>query len=379
MTIVFQNHGEIPLEAFTSFGVNAKESANAIGEFGTGLKYAVAVVLRLGGRIRLWRGDREYEFYTKQHDFRGKTFDWVRMRRRTGLGRWTSARLPFTTELGKKWEAWQAVREIEANCRDEGGSSRSVAGGNIVAEAGVDFRVNENETTIAVDCDEFEDAYEKLSEIFLPEYHHLILETSHLQIFRGRSNSIFFRGLKVTELRHPSLFTYNFKQGVWLTEDRTSKYPFSDDMNIRTTLMQTDCDEIIRTLIRVGTDERVHEMYLDWDAQTERTSPALLSALRSKKTGGGGWSGFGLSRLSTYYDHLAATPKISEETEVDVTAPIGSWLRAMGGLTRAGDPECDALAVLIHGTLQEAGWVFSEDGDNDLGSDTDEDGEEVSF
>ena len=38
--IVFENAGEIDPRLFALIGVNVKESENAIGFFGTGLKYA---------------------------------------------------------------------------------------------------------------------------------------------------------------------------------------------------------------------------------------------------------------------------------------------------------------------------------------------------
>tara|TARA_R110000787_G_scaffold631_4_gene2336 strand:- start:164 stop:427 length:264 start_codon:yes stop_codon:yes gene_type:complete len=84
--LIFQNDGVLPIEGFTTFGMSAKPgSTNPIGKFGTGLKNAVAIILRLGGSITVWRGDLEYVFYTRSEDFRGKSFDKVRMKRRRAL------------------------------------------------------------------------------------------------------------------------------------------------------------------------------------------------------------------------------------------------------------------------------------------------------
>ena len=47
--VAFRTPGLIPIEAFTSTGVNVKIHDNPIGHFGTGLKYAVAVLLREAG------------------------------------------------------------------------------------------------------------------------------------------------------------------------------------------------------------------------------------------------------------------------------------------------------------------------------------------
>lgn len=56
MSVVqFRTPGLIPLEAFDTMGISAKVGDHPIGRFGTGLKYAVAVILREGGIIRLFR------------------------------------------------------------------------------------------------------------------------------------------------------------------------------------------------------------------------------------------------------------------------------------------------------------------------------------
>ena len=51
--ITFHSPTILPIEAATTMGVSVKESDNAIGKFGTGLKYAIAGVLRLGGTIAM--------------------------------------------------------------------------------------------------------------------------------------------------------------------------------------------------------------------------------------------------------------------------------------------------------------------------------------
>jgi hypothetical protein len=46
--VVFENPGEIDAAAIRTFGVSVKEGENPIGFFGTGLKYAIAILLRTG-------------------------------------------------------------------------------------------------------------------------------------------------------------------------------------------------------------------------------------------------------------------------------------------------------------------------------------------
>lgn len=104
--LVFKNPGHIDPVSITTFGISAKDTESAIGMFGTGLKYAVAVLLRNGYKITIYSGDKTYEFDVANNDVRNKTFNHVTMN-----GEFIS----FTTELGKFWEPWMAVRELVCN------------------------------------------------------------------------------------------------------------------------------------------------------------------------------------------------------------------------------------------------------------------------
>ena len=52
----FYNAGIINEISITTFGINAKNDDSAIGYFGTGLKYAIAVLLRNGHEIKIKSG-----------------------------------------------------------------------------------------------------------------------------------------------------------------------------------------------------------------------------------------------------------------------------------------------------------------------------------
>jgi hypothetical protein len=71
--IIFENGGIIERAAIFTMGVNVKENAQPIGHFGTGLKFAIATILRNGGEIQIFCGDAEViTFYTQQEVVRGK-------------------------------------------------------------------------------------------------------------------------------------------------------------------------------------------------------------------------------------------------------------------------------------------------------------------
>lgn len=332
--IVFDNSGIVPIEAFTTFGMSAKPSSmNPIGKFGTGLKYAVAVTLRLGGTFKLFRGNEEYEFYTLDVDFRGKTFAKVRMRRRKDLfGKWRYEALPFTTELGKHWKAWMAVRELEANCRDEEGVSWHTNSSSVANNAVSDC------TRIVVECPEIEEAYNNLNNIFLPVDRVPIYEDDRVRIYEGPSEHIFYRGMRVTDLRKRSLYTYEMKS-VFLTEDRTSQYSFLDNLNIMKSLMACNNRKIVDNI--VANSEGHHEATFEWDGKSPKVSNAWFPALtRAGITG----------RFATMRDNLHFGIASDEDVEIELT--VAEWERVLAAVLEHGDPVFDKIKK----QLTDAGW-----------------------
>jgi hypothetical protein len=204
----------IPIDAFTTFGLNAKpNSDNPIGHFGTGLKYAVAIILRFGGHLQLVVNGVEYEFYTTDKDFRGKQFQQIRMRkRRRGILSWgRSEALAFTTELGKNWGLWQAFRELESNTRDENGTS--------MANQAIDT----HGSYITVTCPGFYEVTQETNQVFLDKKGPKVFENRHMTIYEGESNFLYYRGVRVHDMHYPARYTYDFKKGhVKLSEDRSA-------------------------------------------------------------------------------------------------------------------------------------------------------------
>lgn len=140
MTTTFYTPNPIPIEALTTFGVSAKECDNPIGYFGTGFKYATAVILRAGGRVTVHNGPDTYAFSARPKEIRGQSFNIIHM---------NDQPLSFTTDLGKNWEMWMAFRELYSNTLDEGGTMKK----------------GRSPYRVVVDCPEFERV--KLEDVFL--------------------------------------------------------------------------------------------------------------------------------------------------------------------------------------------------------------------
>jgi len=210
----FSNPGEIDPRLITTLGVNVKEdnlSANGpIGYFGTGLKYAIAGVLRTGGSIEVHSGTTRLHFGVLQEEIRGKTFSFIQ-HRRGAKPRMNDATLGFTTDLGKNWEPWMWYRELASNTLDEGGAIEEVT------EVGLPTPC---ETNIYVEG--LDEEHAKRAGVFISGKP--LVAGNEVDIFPGDPsgpNFIYYRNVRVGLPNLPSAFRYNLKIETELTEDRT--------------------------------------------------------------------------------------------------------------------------------------------------------------
>lgn len=222
--VVHRTPGLIPIEAFTIAGLSAKpNSTNPIGRFGTGLKYAIAVLVRHGIKVTLFIGQHEYVFYKKEGIFREANVTFLRMKRRKGiLATWTYHDLPFTTQYGRDWELWQAFRELHANTLDEGGTTYLATS---VAPNGIGLEPWDEETLFIIEDSRYVDTFLDMDRIFLPDGARERSGPEGIQVLDRPSKHIYYRGMRVMDLSEKSLYTYNFLEDIDLTEDRTAKYP----------------------------------------------------------------------------------------------------------------------------------------------------------
>ena len=199
MTVIsLCNPGLVPMEAVTTMGVSAKEGENPIGFFGTGLKYAIASLLRTSQKITIWHGLERYDFGVESRVVRGKDFDFIRMK-----GSDSDERLGFTTHLGAHWEGWQVFRELYSNCLDEGGE---ISFSRIVPQEGW--------TTIWVSGEAFANSARERDRIFLetkPLYHGSLVD-----IHQGAGSGVYYRGVLVGALGRSGVYTYNLTTSMTL-------------------------------------------------------------------------------------------------------------------------------------------------------------------
>lgn len=263
MTLSFANPGELDPRLIATFGANVKASSSAIGFFGTGLKYAIAVTLRLGGKIEIWSGQTQYNFGIDHTVIRGKDFSFVTMDKQP---------LGFTLELGKTWEPWMAYRELVCNARDEGGGVQT---GSIQPEDG--------KVTILVDCPAIDQAHEKCSDIFLQTKP--LWANELCEIHEGGGHAVYYRGVRVHQTQEHCHFTYNLLEHTDLTEDRTLRYVWQLSPKCRNAIAECTSHDIIRQAVL--SKEKTFEHTFDYSEHSlGHDFVQIVDRLAQNNTGG---------------------------------------------------------------------------------------------
>jgi hypothetical protein len=233
--LYFGNNGAFDIRAMLTFGVSAKENADAIGYFGTGFKYAVAIILRLGGAITVRTGAETLVFTASRETIRGKDFDIVKC---NGID------AGFTTRLGINWQPWQAFRELWCNAKDEGG------------ECGTEPMTCD--TVVEVNCEEIARAYQNREQFFIDGEPAIAHESC--EIYNKPSQYIFYRGVAVRDTGKAALLSYNIRDKIDLTEDRTAAYSYQIDSAIRRSVQSMSDGKMLRRIITAPRDSYEHDM-----------------------------------------------------------------------------------------------------------------------
>lgn len=270
--LYFVNPGEIDIRAVTTLGVNVKQGENPFGHFGTGLKYAIAGILRLGGSIVIWSGTRRYEFLGQEADIRGKSFRIVNMLDQGEFeGDGGAQPLGFTTDLGRDWQPWMIYRELKSNALDEGGD---------LAWLDADREPQAGRTVIEVDCEELWQAHMKQGEFWVDATQQRLLWAGYgLEVYDGASSALFYHGIKATNseagLTARWAWVYNITGHLALTEDRTLASFYDARTLIAKALARCDNVEVLERVL--GNEAECQGFDFDhWDIEA---SPEFMQVV----------------------------------------------------------------------------------------------------
>lgn len=165
---------------------------------------------------------------------------------------------------------------------------------------------------IVVDWDRADEVWAERDSIFC-EARPELLATPEVQVLEGRSEYLFYRGIRAYKLQHPSVVTYNILSKQTLTEDRTIAffhYPMGEvrklwlecenkELLLRVLAPEGECFE--RTINYTETHRDASREFLDTvldirmsaelkSRLVESAHQVLSRHLRSTKTSGVGWA-----------------------------------------------------------------------------------------
>lgn len=245
--VVHKTKGRLDLRSITVFGMNSKpETTTPIGYFGTGLKYAIAVLARNNISVKIYIDGKLWVIEKDPATFRNKSFTELYICSTTigGLIK-KRIKLPFTTELGKNWGLWQAFRELESNTRDENGETFLVDSDDVSDLALKGF------TAIQVDGEEYVEEFNTRDKTFIPGGLTLREGNDAVQVFKQPSQHVYYRSIRIFDLPKdmPSQYTYNILAKIELTEDRTAKEPYFVKMMIENFIATHKDPEVIKTVV----------------------------------------------------------------------------------------------------------------------------------
>jgi hypothetical protein len=247
--VCFENKGEVPVNAFKLLGAsNKRADSSKIGYFGTGLKYAIAVMLKQGIEFKIFSGNKEVVIGTRKTKFLEDTVDVM-----TVNGEKTS----ITLDAGIDWKPWYAIREIYSNAIDEGGTMSL----NQLPEP------KANHTRIFIDSEA-----EALQDIF--KNWNAYFTQSRDAVFRNTRGTLFtklptvpeyiaFRkGIRVFESRKHSVFDYDLPD-VEINESRVAIYSFKVNESCSELLASSNI-ECVQEYLKLSKNSRRSE-YIEWE------------------------------------------------------------------------------------------------------------------
>lgn len=147
------------------------------------------------------------------------------------------------------------LRELACNARDEGGEFWKA-----VADE-YDWPGPDNDTTVIVEWDELDKAYETRAELFAEG--EVIGATDRIRALAGPGPFMYYRGVRVRKLDKPAAFRWDILAETVLTEDRVMTSSWNADQYIMELAVKSDNADLVAGILLAG--NQTHEGHLNWE------------------------------------------------------------------------------------------------------------------
>ena len=241
--LLIANIGEVEEEALTLLGASTKRGdSSKIGMFGSGNKYALSYLKRNGIGFEIYSGLTKIYIGTSKVSLRGNEFEVF-----TVNGKQTS----ITTEFGKDWKLWEALRELYSNAIDEGLTEFKMVDETAPEDGKTHIYIDEGQALkdFMLDFD-----------LYFTRYRKPIYESEHGAIYQklGKKANIYRKGIKVLETEKSSVYDYDLPS-IRIDENRRASYTWEITEQLWRLLMTCNDSSIIRRAITDSGDGSVIE------------------------------------------------------------------------------------------------------------------------
>ena len=282
--LMIQNKGVAPVESYTLLGASGnRDNTDAIGEFGTGSKQAINVLLRENLDVVVYRGKTRLLFSTRTIEFEGKMIERVTVTEGTKAPR----DLGWTLDWGAKdWTTVaMALREFVSNALDAHAphtEELDPSEGDLKVTMKDHMRAKDGFTRVYVEVNEHVEQYlRNLSSHFLhfsstPLTKNLLAKRSEDAKLGCEGAMIYRKGVFITTLPGTSVYDYNFTSDEIEIDECRNSNEYSVRAAIARRLRSATADELAPILKAVGARQEVMESKLDayylmptWDSPSE--------------------------------------------------------------------------------------------------------------
>jgi hypothetical protein len=178
-------------------GTTKKGDVFKIGQFGTGLKYALAFLVRNKVQFKIFVGEAEVLIDSKKELIQGQEFDIIYI---------NNERTSITAQMGFDWNPWMIIREIWCNALDEGEAKKEI----VLEPSG-----EANRTSFLIEMNiEFAKVWQDWTKYFVQEFEPLY-EDKRFAIYSGGDKlRLYKQGILIHEGESKSVFAYDIKNAT---------------------------------------------------------------------------------------------------------------------------------------------------------------------
>jgi hypothetical protein len=264
------NDGMIELAALHLMGASTKVgNVTQIGQYGSGNKYGVVFLVRNDIPPVIMSGMEQIKISTERQNFRDQAFD---------ILCFNGERTSITTQMGKDWVLWQALREIICNAMDEGGFKVSVTD-KVVAEEGV--------TAFHIPfTDQVKEFYDNWEHYFYSDYRVMEVLGEDKNVVLSKSSveaNIYRRGVRCLDTDLKSANDYDLTQ-IMIGEDRiaSSRYQVTREI-IKTMAMSSKRLSVSKFLDALSNEDMIEGQDPLSSFTISHHSVVFLDELRKRK------------------------------------------------------------------------------------------------